>query len=358
MLYSLQDITLLPTIISNIDSRSKCSPYHDNGELPLFTAPMSSVINEHNWETFRNNLINTIIPRNIDLNIRLNLCKDTFCAFSLEEFENNFCIEIRSRKVFVLIDVANGHMKKIIDLCKKAKEINGNKIVIMAGNVAHPTTYIEYAKVGVDFCRLSIGSGSQCTTANTGIYYPMGSLIIDTVKVKEYYLDQISTGSLPYLTMPKIIADGGFNTFGDIIKALALGADYVMLGKVFAKTVEACGEIHWTYNRAAFDVLRDGPFQEWIRKQDIKSILSWGCNREYYGMSTKRAQIEFGKIGNKTEEGVSSEIYVEYYLKDWVNQFRDYLRSAMSYTGHTYLDDFIGQVEYKILSPTAIRTFK
>ena len=360
MLYSLQDITLIPATISNISSRSECDPYVED-MLPLFTAPMSSVINDKNWETFHNNKINTIIPRNIDLETRLNLCTKTFCAFSLDEFETHFCVEISS-KMWVLIDVANGHMEKLLNLCKKAKKLNSDNLIIMAGNVANPQTYIDYAFAGIDYCRMSIGSGSQCTTANTGIFYPMGSLIINTIKVRhmcrDYNYSEEEDEIPEIIKWPKIVADGGFNTFGDIIKALALGADYIMLGKIFAKSVEACGEIETQITPLNYDILKDGPFDEWIRTQDISRIKFLNCYREYYGMSTKRAQLEFGKEGTKTEEGIHSIVPVMWYLDTWVTEFTDYLKSAMSYTNAKNLNGFIGKVEYGILSPTAIRTFK
>ena len=360
MLYSLQDVTLIPAAVSEISSRSQCNPHADDfGMLPLFVAPMSSVINDKNWKTFHNHKINTIIPRNIDLETRLKLSHNqlTFVAFSLDEFETHFCVKI-SYKANVLIDVANGHMKKLIDLCKKAKEINGDNVIIMAGNVANPETYFEYAKAGIDYIRMSIGSGSQCTTANTGIFYPMASLLIETNRRKESVKAWSNHPNCPYKSVPKIVADGGFSTFGDIIKALALGADYVMCGKIFAKSVESCGEIKTQIKPLNYDILKDGPFNEWIRTQDISRIKFLECYREYYGMSTKRAQIEFGKEGTKTEEGIQSYIKIEYYLSDWVHRFIDYLCSAMSYTNSFNLSDFIGRVEYQILSPTAIRTFK
>ena len=360
MLYSLQDITLVPATVSEISSRSQCNPHADDfGMLPLFVAPMSSVIDDKNWRIFHNHKINTIIPRNIDIETRLKLSYNqlTFVAFSLDEFETYFCTKI-SYKAYVLIDVANGHMKKLIDLCKKAKELNGDNVIIMAGNVANPETYFEYARAGIDYCRMSIGSGSQCTTANTGIFYPMGSLLIKTNMYKESVKAWFNNPDCPYKSVPKIIADGGFNTFGDIIKALALGADYVMCGKIFAKSVEGCGEIKTQIKPLNYDILKDGPFNEWIRTQDISRIKFLECYREYYGMSTKRAQIEFGKEGTKTEEGIQSYIKIEYYLSDWVCRFIDYLCSAMSYTNSFNLSDFIGKVKYEILSPTAIRIFK
>ena len=333
MLYSLQDITLIPASISEINHRAECNPFYMNGNLPLFTAPMSQIVDENNYHIFLDNNVNPILPRNIDIEIRLKHCTEFFCAFSLDEFETFFCVNPipLDKPHYVLIDVANGHMQRILDLSQKAKEVNGDKIIIMAGNVANPMTYIHYAEAGIDYIRVSIGSGSQCTTANTGIFYPMGSLIKEMREAKCYVEESLGDPDFPLLkSVPKIVADGGFNTFGDIIKALALGADFVMCGKIFAKCEEACGEIF------------DAPTPK----------------REYYGMSTKRAQVEFGKEGNKTAEGIESLIDVEYSLSKWTIEFTDYLKSAMSYTNHKSLDTFIGGVRYEILSPTAIRTFK
>ena len=359
MLYGLQDVTLIPATISEINSRSECNPLDKHGKLPIFTAPMSQIINEDNWQTFDKH-VHTIIPRNVDLDTRLRLSVSTFSALSLEEFIECFCSpQMRLYDTHhILIDVANGHMNRLIEACSLAKLMWGDQLILMAGNVANPNTYREYAKAGIDYIRLSIGSGSQCTTANTGIFYPMASLIKATRGIQTDVRFEIAAKNPEYKSVPKIVADGGFNSFGDIIKALALGANYVMCGKIFAKTIEACGEIHWGNYPAGFDVLACGPFNEWIRHQDIDYITRWGCFREYYGMSTKRAQKEFGKEGNKTEEGIGSIITVDYSLNTWITEFTDYLKSAMSYTNHKNVSDFIGGVEHEYLSPTTIRTFK
>lgn len=359
MLYGIQDITLIPAKISEINSRSECNPYDKYGKLPLFTAPMSQIINEHNWQTFSEH-VHTIIPRNVDLDTRLKLSSDTFVALSLKEFIECFCSpQIKLYDTYhILIDVANGHMAKLIEACSLAKLMWGDQLILMAGNVANPNTYYEYAKAGIDYIRLSIGSGSQCTTANTGIFYPMASLIKATRAVRTDVRFEIADGNHEYRSIPKIVADGGFNTYGDIIKALAIGADYVMCGKIFAKTVEACGEINSNIKPLNYNTSTDGPFNEWVRTQNIERIKFLECYREYYGMSTKRAQKEFGKKGNKTEEGIGSILPITYTLKDWVTEFADYLRSSMSYTNHKSIDSFIGDVRYEYLSPTTIRTFK
>ena len=121
---------------------------------------------------------------------------------------------------------SNGHMPAVFDLTKRSKEKYGDSLVLMVGNVANPETYALLSDAGADYVRIGIGNGGGClTTQNTGVGYPMASLI------KECY--EIST------TLKKpayIVADGGMQTYSDVIKALALGADFVMLGSILNKS--------------------------------------------------------------------------------------------------------------------------
>ena len=122
----------------------------------------------------------------------------------------------------------------------------------------------------------------NCTTsANSSIHYPMVSLLQEIVRNKKYIISCIKHDKEvkiepPYKSIPKIIADGGFSNFDQIIKALAIGADYVMLGKIFAMSVEACGDI-LNKHYFPYDVEIQGPFQNWIRKQDMSEIKAWDC---------------------------------------------------------------------------------
>ena len=244
MLLSFNDICLIPAVVSEIEHRSECNPYLDNEMLPLFTAPMSSVINENNWQMFKKNKINTIIPRSVDWETRLDLSDKTFIAVSLSEFERLIDFYHPIQTIHICVDIANGHMKKLLDLCKLAKEKFGSYISIMAGNIANQGTYYEYAKAGIDYVRCGIGTSPICTTsANSGIHYPMASLLYELAWTKGNVQKFISQGETEWKSVPKIIADGGFSNFDQIIKALAIGADYVMLGKIFAMSEEACGEV-------------------------------------------------------------------------------------------------------------------
>lgn len=247
MLYGLNDFTIIPAKISQISSRSECNPCFEN-KLPLFTAPMSCVINVENWETFNRNKINTIIPRNISFEKRLCLAPITFIAVSLDEFRQLINLPKFSISYKICVDIANGHMCQLLDLCKMAKEKHGKNIIIMTGNIANSETYLEYAKVGIDYVRLGIGNGSVCTTsANSGVHYPLGSLIKECsnirrdmdyeklfYKVPEFRRNSsgmwVSDKTLVLKSIPKIVADGGFKNFDQIIKALALGGRLCNVG--------------------------------------------------------------------------------------------------------------------------------
>ena len=97
--YGLRDIEIVPSAVSNINSRSECNPYIGNGMLPIFTAPMSSVVDLNNHQLFKENKIIPIIPRNIDLQIRKDMCSETWCAFSLKEFNASSLVVNSKRRL-------------------------------------------------------------------------------------------------------------------------------------------------------------------------------------------------------------------------------------------------------------------
>lgn len=328
-LYSLNDITIIPATTTTTRHRAEGDVYYDDTMLPIFTAPMSCVIDENNWEMFENEGINTIIPRSVNLETRLRLMFKTWIAVGLDEFKENFIDNDplkATHTAYICIDIANGHMQYMIDLVKEAKEKHGELLQLMVGNIANPYTYEDLAKADVDYIRFGIGSGNVCTTsANSGVHYPMASLL-DSTKIFRDFL--ISTKQIT--NVPKIIADGGFKNFDQINKALALGADYVMLGEIFAKSEEACGKT-FEYN----------------------GLLS----REYYGMSTRRAQKEFGKDGTKTAEGILKCVPIEYPLSRWVDNFKHWLREAMSLTDCKNLEEFKTCVDLGIMSPQGYSSY-
>ena len=314
MQYSLNEICLLPSATpTDITSRKQVNPFDENGNLPIFVAPMTSVLNENNYKIFADKGVIPILPRN---------CTETrdiaevWHSYSLQEFESIIDSSKDYNGYHILIDVANGHMRKIYDLVKKSKEKWPN-IVIMIGNIANPAIYYNCCDAGVDYVRVGIGGGSVCSTSvQCGIHASHQYMIENIKKLSCYYNNPNRT---------KIIADGGINTLDKAIKALAIGYDYVMMGKCFAECEEACGEIKSEY--ISLPSVYD---QE---KREIKY-------RKYYGMASEQGQIDISGGCTKNPEGVETWIPIITTLDAFVIRFEAALRSTMSYTGATTLEKF------------------
>lgn len=337
MKFDWNDVSIVPETLSTIASRKEINPYY-NGKLPLFTAPMDKVIDDTNLSEFVDNNINICLPRHVKFDDIKN-SDDFFFSYGLDEIIGIIQTGARVPKR-VLIDVANGHMMKLYETSKMIKEKFGDSVELMIGNIANPDTYREYCKIGVDYIRVGIGGGSACTTsANVSIHYPMGSLISECAQIKKEFDNPT-----------KIIADGGFKNFSDIIKALALGADYVMLGGVFNKSLESCGETF----------LKDTQEQYYEVDMDrAKVSFEAGISvyKYYRGMSTKEVQKSWNKHELKTGEGITKYNKVEYTLPGWCENFTDYLKSAMSYTNSRNLKEFIGEVRYEMITQNSFNRF-
>ncbi len=349
MKFDFNDILLEPAETSFIKSRQEIIPYYfsfsdkvNEPRLPIIAAPMDTVVNSKNYNSFLDNKINVCLPRKQKPGAPYehNLFKELFYSYSLEEFNERFLgPQIRITESFVLIDVANGHMNELELSIKKAKEKYGNTIFLMVGNIANPKTYVRLSNAGADAIRIGIGNGQAClTTQQTSIGAASASLI------RECYEESIKLNN-PAL----IIADGGMKNYSDIIKSLALGANYVMIGSIFNKALESCGQ---TYVFNKFKVEQDSNLAKWLFKNNFT------LTKKFRGMSTKEVQKNWGNKNLKTAEGIVKFQKVEYTLSGWVENFEHYLRSAMSYCGASNLKEFIGHANYNIISPNAYERFK
>ena len=336
MKFDWNDISIVPETLSSISSRKEVNPTY-SGKLPIFTAPMDKVIDETNVNQFVENNINVCLPRHVKYEVVKN--EDYFYSYGLDEI-----IEILDKKSQlpkrILIDVANGHMQKLYDTAKKIQQTYEDKIELMIGNIANPDTYKKYCEIGVDYIRVGIGGGSACTTsANVSIHYPMASLISECAYFKSSFENPT-----------KIVADGGFRNFSDIIKALALGADYVMLGGIFNKCLDSCGETF----------MKDSQSQ-YYQVDFLKAMNAFDAGVDVYkyyrGMSTKEVQKSWNRSELKTGEGITKYNKVEYTLEGWCENFTDYLKSAMSYCDSRNLNEFIGEVRYEIISQNSFMRF-
>lgn len=354
MLFDFDDILIEPEIHTSISSRKQVNPFDEKGFLPLFTAPMDTVVDDKNYHIFQDYGIYSIIPRKSEYNIKENPYSDNFRiwrAYGLNDFKRIFIenhIEVKEGdKLYALIDVANGHMNVVRDLVKLSKAIYGNSLVLMVGNCANPMTYLSLSQEGADYIRMGIGNGGGClTTQQTGIGYPMASLIYECSKIQQ----ERGLTSM-------IVADGGFKKYSDIIKALALGADYVMLGSILNKALESAGNTYES-NRKYNSWTEPG---EMVDQYSEYTLNQFKIGKEFYkkfrGMSTKGAQISLGKEQLKTSEGISKMHKVEYTLSGWKENFQDYLSSAMSYTDCLTLGEFIGKVRFNNITKNSLERF-
>ena len=367
------DVTIVPSVVTNIESRSECCPYssdgfisptEENNFLPIIAAPMSSVVSLKNTKDFNDSKIRVVIPRSIPLEERFDrLFEDrtNFIAFSLNEVKDIFVNEDSRRNIKfhlahdlsivtlnICIDLANGHMNTLLETIKEIKDYFGKRVLIMSGNIANPKTYQDYDRIGCDFVRVSIGTGNVCSTSsNTGVHYPVFSLLKEIYEIK-----QSISGKC------KIIADGGIKSFRDIQKAL-IYADYVMIGSLFNKAIESAGKTtygNFYWNIRGKKVLRPIAtlfhFGREVPKKKYQKVLSLikkgklDVYKEFYGMSTKIAQSLINEANGiavnklKTSEGLLKYQKVEYDVAGWVENEIDYLRSAMSYTNSKTLSEY------------------
>jgi len=365
--YTYNDVTIMPSVVTYIEHRSECIPYDIDGMLPLFTAPMNTVVDKVNFDLFESNKIYAILPRTESLGDRISYSKSgKWAAYSLSEFSNIFCDNsnkiMSSGKIKVLIDVANGHMNAIFELARKSKEIYGDDIMLMGGNIANPSAYELYAKSGFYGVRVGIGTGAGCiTSSNTSIHMPQATLVSQCRTLKE----NLSKEGWENDKLPKIIADGGIRNYSDVIKALALGADYVMVGSVFAKMVESAAPKTWNGVDHTIRIPSGTKFSDftdirqtengcWEGKLNDKRVFLGSIKAVFYGMASREGQIALNGSKTKTSEGLKKTLEVEYSMKTWVENFSDYLRSAMSYTNSRTLNEFMENANLVVNSPNAV----
>jgi GMP reductase len=201
----------------------------------------------------------------------------------------------------VCIDVANGYTERFISFVKQFREQNPD-VIITAGNVVTADVTQELILNGADIVKVGIGPGSVCTTRiQTGVGYPQLSSIIECADAAH------GLGG-------HIIADGGCVSPGDVAKAFAAGADFVMLGGMFAGHEESGGET----------ITTDGKMY-----------------KVFYGMSSETAMDKYsgGVADYKSSEGKTVKIPFRGSLIDTVHNILGGLRSACTYVGASKLKE-------------------
>ena len=332
MKYGYNDVSIVPAKISYISHRADVIPYYAYHHLPIFAAPMSSIYIKNDTTFWLNDIYN-IVPRSVDIKDRLsNKLQGIWRAFSLSEIEKYFIKNKQNDFIYkICIDIANGHLNHLYEIVKKLRLLYP-RCKIMTGNIANPETLLIADNAGVDYIRLGIGSGSGCiTSSNTAVHYPMASLINDCYKYKKHWNLKI-----------KLIADGGIRNYDDVIKALALGADYVMIGGLFAE----CKDTNPNYYIKSNGIYCKANKED-LQNSDIQLY------HKFYGMASKQGMKDL-HLNKHTAEGITRYIPIKYdSLHQWSSNMKDYLRSAMSYCNVKQLQDFIGTPKVTIISNNA-----
>lgn len=212
------------------------------------------------------------------------------------------------------IDIAHGHSVAMLETIKWLKDSFTDKIDVIAGNVATPEATEELIQAGADAIKVGIGPGSMCTTRIiTGCGVPQLTAIA-------WCADVARGHNVP------VIADGGLKSSGDIVKAIAAGAETVMLGSLLSGTLETPGEIHYG-------------------------------KKHYRGMASRAAQVSWR--GNLPEgmapEGESTAIPIKGSVKDVILELAGGLRSGMSYVNASELSEIPEKARFMEMSSNGFR---
>ena len=219
---------------------------------------------------------------------------------------------------YVCIDVANGYTERFVDFVKEFRN-NYPRIVIIAGNVVTADQTQELILNGADIVKVGIGPGSVCTTRiKTGVGYPQLSAVIECADAAH------GLGG-------HIIADGGCTTSGDVVKAFAGGADFVMLGGMLAGHMQGGGEVITKYYQTNELIYEEAVAQ--CQKIEEKKFV------QFYGMSSDAANKKhFGGLKNyRSSEG--REVLIPYRgnVGPTIQDILGGIRSACTYVGASEL---------------------
>ena len=203
----------------------------------------------------------------------------------------------------IVVDTAHGHSQKVADIILRIKKIKSKKTTLCAGNIATTEAARFLCKLGVDVIKVGIGPGSICTTRLVaGIGVPQLSALLD---VKKGLNKKV-----------KMISDGGIKFSGDIAKALAAGADAVMIGSMLAGTSEAPGKI----------IKKKGKLFKVFRGMGSVGAMNKGSADRYF----QKKQKDKSKY---VPEGVEGLIKYKGDVSKIIHKLTGGLKSSMGYLG-------------------------
>lgn len=283
--YSNEKWKGVPLMVSNMDSTGTIEMARALQEKKVITCL-------HKYYTYED------IPADLD--------KEYYAVTSGMDITNLREIMEKIDPKIICLDVANGYMKKFVELCAKVRELYPTKIII-GGNVCTSEGVLDLVMNGkVDIVKVGIGNGSCCTTRKqTGIGYPQLSAVIEC-------------SDTAHGINAHIISDGGVQVIGDFSKGFAGGADFIMSGSMYAAHDESNGEI-------------------------ITKMTNLGREKYkiYYGMSSKIAMEKYngGVAKYKSSEGKAVILKYRGPIEETINEIMGGIRSTMTYIGAKKVKD-------------------
>ncbi|WP_138159211.1 IMP dehydrogenase [Peptoniphilus catoniae] len=229
---------------------------------------------------------------------------------------------VDSKVDVIVIDTAHGQSKGVLDTIRKIKD-HFPDIQLIAGNVATYQGTVDLIKAGADCVKIGIGPGSICTTrVVTGIGVPQITAVLEAAKAAREF-------GVP------IIADGGIKYSGDITKALAAGADCIMIGSLLAGTDESPGE----------EIYVEGRRFKSYRGMGSLGAMNSGSSDRYFQNETKKY----------VPEGVEGRVPIKGKVSDVIYQLVGGLRSGMGYTGCKNIEELKTKTKYIKISPATLQ---
>ncbi len=225
----------------------------------------------------------------------------------------------------IVVDTAHGHSAKVIEAVRRIKK-QSNSVQVIAGNVATAAATAALIDAGADAVKVGIGPGSICTTRIVaGVGVPQLTAIMECASAARKH-------GIP------IIADGGIRFSGDVAKALAAGADIVMVGSLLAGTDEAPGE---TY-------LYQGRTYKAYRGMGSVGAMARGSADRYF-------QAEVRDTLKLVPEGIEGQVPYKGPVDNVLHQLVGGLRAGMGYVGAKTLPELREKARFVRISPAAMR---
>ncbi|MDA7745598.1 IMP dehydrogenase [Candidatus Pelagibacter sp.] len=312
---TFDDVTMAPkyseVLPSEVDTYTKLSS-NLTLKIPLLSSAMDTVTESKMAIAIAKSGGIGVIHRNLDIKKQIEEIKKVKklkllvgAAVGAGPFELKRAEAILKEKVdLIVVDTAHGHSKKVAEIIKVIKKLKTNKTTLCAGNIATAEAAKFLIKLGVDIVKVGIGPGSICTTRLVaGIGVPQLSAILAVKKgVKNNKV--------------KIISDGGIKYSGDLAKALSAGADAVMIGSLFAGSLETPGKL----------IKKNGKLFKSFRGMGSVGAMNKGSADRYF-------QIKQKDSSKYVPEGVEGFVKYKGDVKSIIYKLIGGLKSSMGYLG-------------------------